>query len=130
MFSPFPVGYQPYSYQYQPQYQQQQVSQQTKYVEAIPVDNEAEAEGCPMAAGSSGVFFARNDSFIAVKSIGVNGQITFDIYDKRPPAPSAPAFDPSAYVRRDEFDGLVAAAVESNLRTCAKRSKKETEVAE
>ena len=102
--SPFPVGYQ----QQYPQYQQYQQPTQAKYVEVVPVDTEAEAENCPMAAGSSGVFFARNDSFIAVKSVGVNGQITFNVFDKRPPAPVAPPFDPSAYVTREEFDALVA----------------------
>lgn len=120
---PFPVGYQPYNpYQQYPAPAAPQMQQgsaqapQTKYVEVIPVDTVEEASACPMAAGSSFLFFARDDSFIAVKSSGVNGQNTFDVYDKRPPAPAAPAFDPKEYVRRDEFPELVAAAVAAQRR--------------
>lgn len=113
-FNPFPVGYNPYAYQqYQQQYQPgpqiQQQGQQTKYVEVIPVDTVQEAEACPMAAGSSLLFFARDDSFIAVKSVGVNGQNNFDVYDKRPPAPVAPPFDPAVYVTKDELERRLAA---------------------
>lgn len=121
-FNPFPVGYTPYGYQqfqpqqYQPAPQMQQPGQmqgqqQTKYVEVIPVDTVQEAEACPMAAGSSFLFFARDDSFIAVKSVGVNGQQSFSVFDKRPPAPAEPPIDLSAYVLRDEIGELVAAAV-------------------
>lgn len=99
-------------YPYQPMnYQPLQNTQQAqnKYVEAVPVDTEAEAENCPMAAGTSGVFFARNDSFIAVKSVGVNGQISFAVYDKRPPAPVKPPIDLTAYVTKEEFEARIAA---------------------
>lgn len=129
-FNPFPVGYQPYGYNPYQQYQQpqqlqnlqQSQAQQGKYVEVVPVNAESEAQNCPMAAGSSMVFFANDDSFIAVKSVGVNGQITFSVYDKRPPAPAEPPVDLSAYVRRDEIGELVAAAVAAQ--NAPKRSKK------
>jgi len=126
--NPFPVGYQPYGYnpyqQYQqPQMQQNAAQQQGKYVEVVPVNAESEAQNCPMAAGSSTVFFANDDSFIAVKSVGVNGQITFSVYDKRPPAPAEPPVDLSAYVRRDEIGELVAAAVAAQ--SGGKKGKKE-----
>jgi len=105
----FPATYQQmYPNPYQYQYQQMQ-QQQTKHVEAIPVDTVEEASSCPMAAGSSGVFFARDDSFIAVKSVGVNGQVEFNVYDKRPPAPPEPAFDPAAYVTKEELEARLAA---------------------
>lgn len=115
-FNPFPVGYQaynPYQQQYQPQMQGAQMPSanqpQTKYVEVIPVDTVQEAESAPMAAGSSFLFFARDDSFIAVKSIGVNGQQSFNVFDKRPPAPVAPPFDPAAYVTKEELESRLAA---------------------
>lgn len=108
---PFPVGYQPFN-----PYQQYQTpgtaqTQQTKYVEVIPVDTVEEASACPMAAGSSFLFFARDDSFIAVKTSGVNGQNTFQIYDRRPPAPAEPVFRAEEYVRKDELPALIQAAV-------------------
>ena len=86
---------------YNPYYPYQQ---QNKFVEVIPVDTEAEAQNCPMAPGSSYLFCARDDSFIAIKSTGVNGQMSFTIFDKRPPAPPEPRFDPAAYVTRDELE--------------------------
>lgn len=97
--------------QFQPPQMGIQTQPQTKYVEVVPVNSVDEASSCPMAAGSSSLFFARDDSFIAVKSVGVNGQITFDVFDKRPPAPVSPPFDPSAYVTRDEIKTLVASAI-------------------
>ena len=112
MYNPFPVGYQPYNpYQFQTPAQPQQQQTQTKYVEVIPVDSVEEASACPMAAGSSFLFFARDDSFIAVKSAGVNGQNTFHVYDKRPPAPTEPVFRAEEYVRKDELPGLLEAVV-------------------
>ena len=116
-FNPFPVGYQPYGYQYQQQYQPAPQMQQpngatqaqSKYVEVIPVDTVQEAEACPMAAGSSFLFFARDDSFIAVKSVGVNGQQSFSVFDKRPPAPVAPPFNPGDYVTKEELESRLAA---------------------
>lgn len=130
--NPFPVGYQPYGYNPYQQYQQPQQlasgsfqngNNQGKYVEVVPVNAESEAQNCPMAAGSSMVFFANDDSFIAVKSVGVNGQITFSVYDKRPQAPAEPPVDLSAYVRRDEIGDLVAAAVAAQ--SGGKKGKKE-----
>lgn len=130
--NPFPVGYQPYGYNPYQQYQQPQQpatgsfqngNNQSKYVEVVPVNAESEAQNCPMAAGCSTVFFANDDSFIAVKSVGVNGQITFSVYDKRPPAPAEPPVDLSAYVRRDEIGELVAAAVAAQ--SGGKKGKKE-----
>ena len=103
------MAYNPY-FPYQP-YQPLQNTQQlqNKYIEAVPVDTESEAENCPMAAGSSGVFFARNDSFIAVKTVGVNGQISFSIFDKRQPAPVKPPIDMSVYVTKEELESRLAA---------------------
>ena len=106
----FPVGYQPYMPQYQQPVQQYQ-QPQTKYVEVAPVQSVQEAEAAPMAAGASSLFFANDDSFICVKSVGVNGQVSFNVYDKRPPAPAAPVFNPAEYVRKDELQTLIQAAV-------------------
>lgn len=103
-------GFNPYQVPQQPV---QQV--QTKMVEVIPTDNLDAAASFPVPVGSTVMLFARDDSFIAIKSSGVNGQSSFDVYDKRPPAPPAPTFDPSAYVRRDEINDLVSAAMAIQL---------------
>lgn len=110
----FPVGYQPAYPQaqtYQQVYQQQQQQPVSRLVEVFPVDAEADAEKFPVGMGATGMMFARDDSFIAVKSVGVNGQVSCIFYDKRPPAPPVPAFNPSDYVRRDEVEMLVSAAI-------------------
>ena len=103
----FPQNYQP---QY-PQYQPVQQQPTGRMVEVIPVDNESVAVDFPVSVGSTVEFMAKDDSFVAFKTVEMNGQSSFAIYDLRPPAPPAPAFDPSAYVRRDEIDALVAAVV-------------------
>lgn len=103
--------FQPQSIQMQQPQPQVQQQQQPKLVEVIPVDSIKEAEDCPMAAGSSGFFFARDDSFNAVKSVGLNGQVSFVVYDRRPPEPPVPQFDPSVFVRKDEVESLVRSII-------------------
>ena len=117
--------YQPQYYQPQPQPQQQQ--QQPRLVEAIPGDTVSEAEACPMAAGTSGFFFAKDDSFNAVKSVALNGQVTFVVYDRRPPEPPQPQFDPSKYLRKDEAEKLVERIVEAYSAKFALERKEKTE---
>lgn len=83
----------------------QQVQQPAgRMVEAIPVDSEKSAIDYPVAVGATVVLFARDDSFIAVKTAALNGPGSFDIYDKRPPAPPQPVFDPAAYVTKAELE--------------------------
>ena len=106
----FPASYQQFDpYQV---YQQQQTAQPaSRLVEVFPVEGEADAEKFPVGVGATGMMFAKDDSFIAVKSVGVNGQVSCIFYDKRPPAPPVPAFNPADYVRRDEVEAMIAAAL-------------------
>ena len=69
------------------------------------------------------MMIAKDDSFVAVKSVSVNGQSDFVIYDKRPPAPPVPTFNPQEYVRKDEIETLVAAALVAQ--TSQRKVKKE-----
>ena len=96
-------GYQPF---FQPQ-QQPQV--QTRTVDAVPVDSEKMAEDYPVSLGATQLMIAKDDSFIAVKSVSVAGQVSFDMYIRRPPAPPPQAFDPGEYIRKDEFETRLAA---------------------
>lgn len=96
---------------YAPQYQIQQPVQQPRVIEVVPVDTVEEGAKIQVQVGGSVLAYARDDSFILVKSVGMNGENAINIYDKRPPAPPAPQFDPSVYVRKDEIESLVAAAV-------------------
>lgn len=103
-----PRMYFPYQ-MYQPQYQQvqQQMTPPTIHAEIVQVDGETAAANYPVGAGMSQMMISKDESAIYVKTAGQNG-VTLDVYDKRPPAPPAPAFDPAAYVTRKEFDALVA----------------------
>ena len=83
--------------------------QQTRTVEAVPVDSVEEAAKIQVQIGGTVLAFARDDSFIAVKSVGVNGQDSFNVFDKRPPAPPAPVFDPTVYVTKEELESRLAA---------------------
>ena len=107
----FPQNYTP-MYQ-MPQQMPQAPAPQSRMVEIVPVDSVEAAETFPVAVGATQMMIAKDDSFIAVKINGVNGQSSFAVYDKRPPSPPAPVFDPAEYVRRDEIETLVSAALAS-----------------
>lgn len=93
-------------YPYQ-QYPAMPPQQQTRAIEVIPVDNEDQVNTWQVQAGTTVEFMARNDSFVAFKSVGINGESTVDFYDRRPPAPPAPVFSPADYVRKDELMALL-----------------------
>lgn len=95
--------------------QQQQPQQATRTVEVVPADTEKEAQEFPVAAGATKIILARNDSFVAVKSVSVTGEVNFDLYDKRPPAPPAPTLNPSEYVRKDELSSLISEAIKAEI---------------
>ena len=95
----------------QPISQPIQHQQQTRMVEVIPVANESAVVDFPVPVGVTQEFVAQDDSFVAFKSNGVNGQSGIVYYDKRPPAPPTPVFDPSVFVRRDEIEDMVAATM-------------------
>lgn len=104
--------YMRYMAQHQPQAQQQQ-QQNSRMVEVVPAASEKAAEEFPVAAGATQMIIASDDSFIAVKAVSVTGQVTFDIYDKRPPAPPVQPLNPADYVRKDEVAVLIAEALKT-----------------
>ena len=105
-------GYMRYMAQHQPQVQQQQ-QQNSRMVEVVPAASEKAAEEFPVAAGATQMIIGSDDSFIAVKAVSVTGQVTFDIYDKRPPAPPVQPLNPADYVRKDEVAVLIAEALKT-----------------
>ena len=104
--------YMRYMAQHQPQVQQQQ-QQNSRMVEVVPAASEKAAEEFPVAAGATQMIIGSDDSFIAVKAVSVTGQVTFDIYDKRPPAPPVQPLNPADYVRKDEVAVLIAEALKT-----------------
>ena len=118
---------------------QQQPSQPTMmtpptiHAEIVQVDGEAAAAQYPVGAGMSQMMMARDESAIFVKTATANGY-TLEVFDKRPPAPTPPPFNPAEYVRLDALPGIVATEVQTALAAMQPskpaRPKKETEAAE
>jgi hypothetical protein len=81
--------------------------------EIIQLEDEAAVDRFPLAAGASQMFMTRAEDKIIIKTMGQDGALPLVIYDKRPPAPPAPKFDPAEYVRRDEADKLIMERVET-----------------
>lgn len=105
----FTPNYQPYHFQ-QPQYQQpQMMTPPTIHAEIVQVDGENAVDAFPLAGGASQMMMARDDSFIAIKSMAANGQASTVYFDRRPAEPEKPPLDLSVYVRKDELPGLLAA---------------------
>ena len=100
-------GY-PYQQMYNP-YPQQIQQPASRMIEVFASDSVTAAEEAPVRNGTTQMFIAKDDSFIAVKSVSLDGAPSFSVYDKRPPAPPVPALDPAAYVTRDELETRLAA---------------------
>ena len=97
----FPQTYQPYP---------QMMTPPTIRSEIVQVDNEEAAANYPVGSGMSQMMIAKDDSAIFVKSATPNGS-RLDVFVKRPQAPQKPAFDPSAYVTKEELETRVAALI-------------------
>lgn len=81
--------------------------------EIIQIENEAAVDRFPLAAGASQMFMTRAEDKIIIKTMGQDGALPLVIYDKRPPAPPAPKFDPAEYMRRDEAEKMIMERVET-----------------
>jgi hypothetical protein len=108
----FPVTYPQltYPFQQQQQLQPQGMTPPTIHADIVQVETEQEAWNYPVAAGSTQMMIARDDSAIFVKSAFSNSQPTLDIYRKEPQK-AAP--DPAEYVTKEEL----AAALEGLKRS-------------
>jgi hypothetical protein len=97
----------------QPQQPAPVMTPPTIRAEIIQIEDEAAVDRFPLAAGASQMFMTRAEDKIIIKTMGQDGSLPLVIYDKRPPAPPAPKFDPAEYVRRDEADKLIMERVET-----------------
>lgn len=86
----------------------QQAQPSSRMVEVVPASSEQAAKEFPVPAGATQMIIGNDDSFIAVKAVSMTGQITFDIYDKRPPAPPEMPVDLGSFVTRDELEKRLA----------------------
>ena len=100
--------------------------------EIIQVDDEGwedYVDRFPVNAGTSQMFMTRSETKVIIKTMGQTGPLPLTIFDKRPPAPPAPVFNPGEYVRIDELDERVAAILaakeQGQTQRPVKRTKKE-----
>jgi len=70
------------------------------------VNSEQEAVNAYVAAGRSKIMFTADDKTVFVKSVGMNGQVSMDIFDRRLPAPVSA---PPEYVTREELNAALEA---------------------
>ena len=120
------IGTYPAGYGYQPGYwpQAQPVMEQapnTRTVEVEPAESVRAAAEAPVGAGSTKMYIGKDDSFILVKAVSMTGQVSMDIYDKRPPEQPVPVLNPDEFVRKDELSVLIAEIVGQQKRTTTKK---------
>lgn len=99
-----PQMYMPYQMPQYPAYQPQ-----GRMAEIIPMDSVEAGEAFSTPIGTTTVMIGKDDSFMAIKVNGVNGQSSYTVFDRRPPAPPAPVFDPALYVTREEMEQRLSA---------------------
>ena len=119
----YPAGY-GYQAPYWPQVQQPMMVQQepnTRTVEVESADSIRAAQETPVGAGQTKMFIGKDDSFILVKAVSMTGQVSMDIYDKRPPEPPVPVLNPDEFVRKDELSVLITEIVGQQKRTVTKK---------
>lgn len=97
----------------------QMLTPPTIRAEIVQIEDEAAADKYPLGAGQSQMFITRAEDKIIIKTMGANGPMPLDVYEKRPPAPPAPVFDPGEYVRKDELEWRLNAFLEAHRATSA-----------
>ena len=70
------------------------------------VSSEQEAVNAYVAAGRSKIMFTQDDLTIYVKCVGMNGQVTMDIFDRRVQAPEQAGPE---YVTKEELKAALEA---------------------
>ena len=78
--------------------------QYTPPVDIGQVNSEQEAVNAYVMAGRSKIMFSADDKTVYVKCVGMNGQSTMDIFDRRAPEPVPVA---PQYVTREELAAIL-----------------------
>ena len=109
-----PALYMPQTYQpvYQPQIpqmpQQQAMTPPIRQASIIQINALGDEDQFQLQPGSPQMFMTADDLHIIIKTLGQNGANKI-YFDRRPPEPQEPPFNPKEYVRRDEVENIVAA---------------------
>lgn len=90
---------------------QQMITPPTRHADIIQADSLEAIDHIPQNVGTVAMYMTKDDQYIVIRDILANGEHTDIIYDRRPPEPPTPKFDPSVFVRRDELSALIADAL-------------------
>lgn len=124
------IGQQVQNQQVQPGTQMSSTNQQdmtpTIRTEIKQVDSIDAISRTPPAPGTTGAYMTKDEQTIIFRSMYANGEYKDRIYDQRPPAPPAPKFDPTLYVRKDEIASLVDEALA--VRIAAAQQKQQSQL--
>lgn len=88
----------------------QSMSYPTIHADIVQTDDPGVIERWAVTQDRPQMFVDSAETTFVVKSVTGQG-VTLEYYDKRPPAPPAPVFVPSEYVRKDELKELLAATL-------------------
>lgn len=102
---------------------QQQDMTPTIRTEIKQVDSIEAIDRIPLAAGATGAYMTKDEKTIIFRTMYANGEHSDKIYDERPPAPPAPKFDPSEFVRHDELNQCVKDALAAYIAAAKKEDK-------
>jgi hypothetical protein len=106
----FPMG-QMYGQPMPAQNTTQAMTPPTIRADIIQVEDEDAAERFPLAAGTRQIFMTRPEDKIIIKTMSQTGALPLEVFVKRPQTPSAPRYDLTEYVRKDELAELVRGAL-------------------
>lgn len=106
-----------------PSQNQQQDMTPTIRTEIKQVDSIEAIDRIPLAAGATGAYMTKDEKSIVFRTMYANGEHSDKIYDERPPAPPAPKFDPSEFVRHDELNQCVKDALAAYIASAKKEGK-------
>lgn len=105
---------------------QQQDMTPTIRTEIKQVDSIDAISRTPPAPGTTGAYMTKDEQTIIFRTMYANGEYKDRTYDQRPPAPPAPKFDPTLYVRKDEIASLVDEALA--VRIAAAQQKQQSQL--
>lgn len=95
------------------------------HADMIQIDDEKVVDKWEVANGTTMMFITRSEDKIIAKAVDQSGNVSKTVYQRKPPEPAAPKFDPADYVRIDEIESYVDKAILARL-----AKQKEQEAAE
>ena len=85
----------------------QPVTPPTIHADLVQIGDMSETDAYQARAGAPLGFITRDENKIVFKTVGKDGAQMLDVYVRQPPEPAKPAFDPSDFVHKADFERMV-----------------------